>query len=1189
LKLRRLWASLRLYLGVLLILFVLLVGGAAGYVLGTETGTRWLFTRVAPLVPGRLTVREVRGTLLGSLAVHGLHYRNASADIHLDALQFQWDPVRLLLAEVHIARLRVDGLHVAQTAQAPPSEKKLTLPAIPIPITVILEQAEVRDATFGTAGTTVLLSRGTATARAGASGVYLQSMAIEAPRLKAEVHGRLLPQGDYPLDLTLHWSATIGEAPCAGTGRLEGTLRRLKLTHSLTQQTNSGPPATVNVLGTIHLPDSAPDFDLHGTWKGLRWPLAGPASTQNPPLLQSPPLLESPEGTFTLNGRPEHYQFALEGALNGPQVPAGRWRLDGLGNARGITVQHLRGELLEGTLEAAGRVGWEPRLNWQVAVTGRQLNPGRQWPDWPGRLSVEASSDGELQPGLRLAIKVAKLGGELRGYPFSAETACDLLGSSLRLERFELRSGAALLKASGRLAEDWDLSWEVQAPRLESLLPAAKGTITGAGSMRGPRGQPRIALRFVARNVAVQDQQIADLKLNADLDLSDRADSRIDLTASSATVGGLSLNRIQVGASGKVAAHRVDVQIGASQGTLALKLTGRLERKVWQGRLAQAGLRLASGAAWNLEQPVTLDAGAEQARFQQACWRQGATRLCARGEWRKNAGWEADGRISGLPARMLGVWLPPQLSAGGDLDGEFRARAQRGALDGEAKLAWHQGRLAYQAEDHAQLALGLRHATLLASLRQGELTARADVEMSGEGGVHAALRVSRLDIKNGDIKKWKESAIQGELKARFTELGLVSAFVPAVADSRGVIDVNIAVAGTAGAPRVTGQAVLDRGAADVIPLGIRLQNLRLAVSSRGEKTLDVEGQAASGGGTTKVRGELSMDAGSRPAGHFTIQGQRFEALNIPQARVYVSPELTVEVQGKRIQLGGRVKVPEAQLTLKELEKGAVPVSEDVVIVGAGQGTGLGTTGGTAGGPAVPGWSVYSRIDVILGDKVSFKGLGLSAQVAGSLHLTDASGGLPSGAGELRLVNGKYEAYGQKLDISRGRLLFAGPVSNPGLDVRATRQVGEVTAGIRVGGTAQRPQADVFSDPAMPQADALSYLLVGHPLNQTSGHEGQLLVGAASALGLTGGEALAKRIGHALGIEDVALKSEGALGQTALVMGKYLSPKMYVSYGLGLFQRGNIVEVRYKVNPKLTIQVESGTQSGADLIYTIERK
>jgi len=55
-----------------------------------------------------------------------------------------------------------------------------------------------------------------------------------------------------------------------------------------------------------------------------------------------------------------------------------------------------------------------------------------------------------------------------------------------------------------------------------------------------------------------------------------------------------------------------------------------------------------------------------------------------------------------------------------------------------------------------------------------------------------------------------------------------------------------------------------------------------------------------------------------------------------------------------------------------------------------------------------------------------------------------------------------------------------------------------------------------------------------------------------------------------------------------VLGKYLSPRLYVSYGVSLTESINTFKMRYTISDRWTIKTESGKEIGADLVYTIEK-
>ncbi|MGH8504794.1 MAG: translocation/assembly module TamB domain-containing protein, partial [Stenotrophobium sp.] len=56
---------------------------------------------------------------------------------------------------------------------------------------------------------------------------------------------------------------------------------------------------------------------------------------------------------------------------------------------------------------------------------------------------------------------------------------------------------------------------------------------------------------------------------------------------------------------------------------------------------------------------------------------------------------------------------------------------------------------------------------------------------------------------------------------------------------------------------------------------------------------------------------------------------------------------------------------------------------------------------------------------------------------------------------------------------------------------------------------------------------------------------------------------------------------------ALTLGKYLTPKLFVSYGVSLFQPGQTFRMLYDIGHGFQLQTESGTASGGDLLYTYE--
>ena len=80
----------------------------------------------------------------------------------------------------------------------------------------------------------------------------------------------------------------------------------------------------------------------------------------------------------------------------------------------------------------------------------------------------------------------------------------------------------------------------------------------------------------------------------------------------------------------------------------------------------------------------------------------------------------------------------------------------------------------------------------------------------------------------------------------------------------------------------------------------------------------------------------------------------------------------------------------------------------------------------------------------------------------------------------------------------------------------------------------------------------------------------------------------QRLGNTLGLDELTVQStETDAG--ALMAGKYLSPRVYIRYSYGLFNRIGGFLLRFRVNDRLSIETRSGEQESMDLFYTVEKE
>jgi translocation and assembly module TamB len=332
-------------------------------------------------------------------------------------------------------------------------------------------------------------------------------------------------------------------------------------------------------------------------------------------------------------------------------------------------------------------------------------------------------------------------------------------------------------------------------------------------------------------------------------------------------------------------------------------------------------------------------------------------------------------------------------------------------------------------------------------------------------------------------------------------------------------------------------------------------------------------------------GTAELDAGSGWPTKLTLRGDTVRVVQLPDIEIFASPNLNVDLALPVIEVTGSVHIPRATLALDVLPSQAVTPSPDAVIHG--------TESDVRRQPL----QLRTAIELTLGDDVRYSGLNLDTTVTGELRVATAPDASANATGTLRLA-GTYDAYGQKLELDRGQLLFSGPLDDPGLDVRAVRKFenpdfGAATeAGVELTGTLKQPRTRVFSTPAMSEADALSYLLFARPASGSNAamgsEETSTLQTAALTLGLQQALPVVQRLGNTLGLDELTVQStETDAG--ALMAGKYLSPKVYIRYSYGLFNRIGGFLLRFKINDRLSIETRSGDSESMDLFYTIEKE
>lgn len=930
---------------------------------------------------------------------------------------------------------------------------------------------------------------------------------------------------------------------------LDGSYANRVLSARQAQVRHQASGARASATGTLSVVPHGPQLELKGEWSDFRWPLVGRDIAAR-----------SAAGTFTMSGTLP-YRLHLAGRGSAANLPVMPMELNATLDKDSFSFDPAEVDLFGGHASLSGRVAWSPADVWSVSGRVSNINPAALRPNLPGSLSFNIAASGRgFDARGSMSASFTNLSGKVRGVATSGSGTVTHAARSWGFEAVRLSLGNASVALDGRIDERLNLRFALSTHDLSLLAADSHGELTTAGSILGTPADPAIVATAHGAHLAFQNLQLEALDADINFDPENTTqESKVKIQLRHLSYLNRTVDSVLFTLGGLPSAY--DAHLTASAPGLAgsAEAIGNYTQGVFHGQVHALSISGTEQLRLSLERPVDLLVSLAHVRLDWLCMVGTPGSMCADGEWTP-ASWSSTVMANELPLNTLTAGMTPAVEyvgtisalghvTGGNvpLQGSLRAQLANAEID---------HRLASKRIEHTRIGSG----TVTVVAAPALVTTRIVI-----GDLKAGTIRGRLEIQRSTAR-WQDMPLSGELHAQTDEVGLVTLYVPDIDRAVGHLDTDIQVSGTVGAPRLAGVLKLSAGELDVYQVNLALRQLNLQ-AKLSEAGIDFSGGAKAGGGEVAANGHLEW-RNLLPYGKFHLQGSNLRVADVPEARIDASPDLNFDINGRRIEVTGKVLLPYAKIQPKDITN-AVRVSPDEVIVGQEQDN------------PEERFQVVSTITLALGDKVNLDAMGLTARLTGSVTIRSGYDAITRGTGELSVAEGKYTAYARQLDITRGRLLFTGgPIDDPGIDVRAQKQFPDVTAGINVRGTLLQPRISFFSDPPLPQSQIMSLILAGGSL-QSAQNTGNAALGQGAAL-------LAAELGPRVGLPDVSLETDPIANETSLVLGRYLSPRLYVSYGVSLTEQLNVFKMRYTLGDHWTIRMEMGTARGADLVYSIEK-
>lgn len=868
------------------------------------------------------------------------------------------------------------------------------------------------------------------------------------------------------------------------------------------------------------------------------------------------------------------------------------WQLAGELRRQGMQVDLLGVKVSRGKLRFSGngRLSLDGAQHFHLNARMTQLDLAEFAATPATHLNAKLVMDGALLPTPNGTLAWEFFDSRFGRYAFDGMGRLQMLPGGRAEGNMQTTLGANRLMFDLLYGTSQDrLNLTLDVPRLDQLGNGLDGKVSGQITLQGTLDDPQGSFVFDASRIKLPTGWRME-KLLA-VGTLDAQTFTADLDVKALNNGGiLAWPEVQLKAAGSKAQHTLhgraslthreqklaDFELDASGG-----LTGSGESWRWQGTLD--ALRTHGALPLQLQHAIPLTVSPIEMTLGAATLALAGGRIDLQETRWSPQGWYSSGSFSGIGVRVIEASMTAKNVQALDtlrFGGSWQVSADpvwRGQLD----LHRESGDWVVNADSGQRMGLREVRIGLQAAQDKLALHVQADGERLGVFDLQAHVPY----VMTADWPTVPSDApLQGWVKLDSADLTWLGPLLDSNLQSGGRLHLDAELLGTRAQPRLNGVlrgqnlrvAFLDQGVhleqgeliARLAPDTVQIERLDFVAPyfARPNDSLLQDFRPARQAGHLNVQGNLSL---LDEVGQLQVEVEGLPLAQRPDLWLLVSGQAQGNYANRTVFLSGLIRADAGLVT--RLPANRPRLSDDVRLVGQAQ-------------SEQPPISRVVGFNLDLGEHFYLRAYGLESRLSGELAVTAAAGEPLQGNGTIATEKGVFKAYGQRLEVERGKFNFQGPLEDPGLNLLALRKGLDVEAGIEVTGTARHPLTRLVSTPDVPDAEKLSWIVLGRAPESGSMDVSLLMAAAAGAIGDTSGNL----IGGILGVDELSISQQEHLenGQNqVMIIGKRLSPRAYFSYEQSLTDSGGIAKFIYNLSPRVTVVTRTGIEDAIDLFYS----
>jgi translocation and assembly module TamB len=805
-------------------------------------------------------------------------------------------------------------------------------------------------------------------------------------------------------------------------------------------------------------------------------------------------------------------------------------------------------------------------------------------------LNADLRLTGTLGPQTDLNIDIETVGSLWQGEAIKLKASAKWLGQAIEQIQLHASLKNNQLSAEGAVGrQHLPLTWQVKFEDISAFDPMLAGHFNAEGSLEGERDQLALKMEWLAERLYLNEIQIGKLSGNASLSQQQDGLLHADIHANDILIkkntkfnASLSLRgtreKHQIEFTADAAADKASDHVAKKQ--LQTMLTGSYtEEQQWLAKIEKF--------SYQGDKPMALEHSADVQyhrvnglKLENVALQLAGGHIYLDHLQHGNAQFSSRGRIASLGLAELPELLfkmPANISGNPIFSGSWDIVAAN-EVNGQANLKLESGDFSILSADGSIKPLGLDSLRTELQILQNNITLNSETSGAELGELNIALATQLNQTASGfAINKQAplDITVDGNLKS-LAWLPMPDAMAGALLD--GQLTLSLRGKGTIDQPRLDGDLKGEHLSLMIPGEGLNLADGTLDAVFSDDLLLINQAKFHGGEGLLTATGSLKLAQGE-PNLVLDWHAENFTATSRTDRLLVVEGDLNTTLSGKLFVATGHIEILHGLIELTGKDKPTL--GDDVVIIGREEEA-----------AAHPLQIKITDLKIGLGNtagsQLVMRGRGLDSKLKGTIILN----GLPNEAlraeGSI-MAAGTYMAYGQALNIERGQLNFSGPVNNPGLNIRALRENMKVRAGVEIRGNVLNPAVKLISDPDVSDNEKLSWLVLGHGIDQANQDQFAILSLAAGAL-LSQGQSvpMQTRFAQAAGLDT--LNVGGSDAETASIsFGKRLASNLHLSYEKEISGLLNVARLTYDITKNWSIRTQAGSESAVDVLYTFSFK